>query len=469
MNPVIKWASAAAATVFLASIAQARFIVADYAGKGIAPNKNTHVIVAARGTDMGLQFHMSAAAHARKIMDVNPNDQVVLVSVMEPTMSEQEAAKYSQEGVNAEGEDYNRLLVHRQLKRHKAASIEELLQRWGFTQFENHDVDLETKTLVALVERFSRVASLNVYAHSTTFYGLIMDGPFNRIDPHEDMSSLRDNFIPGAYAWFHGCNTGQKIVRTLSESWGIPIAGSYTSTAFQELYFDNTPEQVNFYHGYPGNPPKTLREGKMVERRIGVNRLSFKKSHTCEKVPCVRMMPDNGGYFGYWGSYREGGLGFYRFSCSSKSVPNKDVCFSTMARAMINQISHVYTDMDTNLETFKKAVANHLCPAGERKVQAGYKYEKCAADLEASLTNPNITVDTFWGKSLNCGWDGNCNFSYKCMESAITPIFGSQYRLLKPGSCSIVNKKDPNAPNRTMVDEYAKYVKGFEILQRNKR
>lgn len=451
------------------SIAQARYVVADYAGMGINPSKNTHVIVAGRGTDMGLQFHMSAAAHARKILDVNPNDQVVLISVMEPVMSEAEAAKYSQPGVDAEGEDYNRLLVHRSLKRHNARSVEELLGRWGFGRFESYDHDLETKPLMAQLERFPRIASLNVYAHSTTFYGLIMDGPHNRIDPHVDMSSARDNFIPGAYAWFHGCNTGQKITRELSEAWGIAIGGSYTSTAFQELYMDGTPEAVNFYHGYPGNPPKVAKDGKLAERRMGVNKISYKKSYTCDKVPCVRMFPDNGGYFGYWGSYRDGGLGFYRFSCSSKSIPNRDVCYSTMARAMINQVSHVFTDMNTPLETFKKAVQNHLCPRGSKKVKEGYTYEKCAADLEASLTNPNITVDPFFNKSLSCKWDGNCQFIYKCQESSLTAILGTPYRLLEPGSCSIINKKNPMEANRTMVDEYAKYIKGFEVLQRMKR
>jgi hypothetical protein len=316
------------------------------------------------------------------------------------------------------------------------------------------------------MERYPRIASLDVYAHSNTFYGLILDGPFNRVDPTRDMTSLRDNFIPGAYAWFHGCNTGQSLVRVLSEQWGIPVSGAYTSTAFQELYFDSTSEGVNFYHGYPGNPPKTLKDGKMLERRIGVNRLSYKKSYTCDKVPCVRMMPDNNGYTGYWGNFREGGLGFYRFSCSSKSVPNKDICYSSMARALINQISDIYTDMNSNLETFKKAAQDHLCPRGVLKVNPGYVYEKCAADLEASLTNPKITIDPFKGKSLNCGMDGNCNFTYKCTESAFTAILGIRY--LQADSCSITNKKDPNAPNRTMVDEYAKLVKGFEILQKAK-
>lgn len=473
MKPTFKWLGTACLGVMMACSAHARYVIAGYEGRGLDANKRTHVIVAARGTDMGLQFHMSAAAHARKIQDVNPNDQVLLISVMEKAMTDEEAAQYTMSESDqdddkkmATGEVYNQLLVHRTIKRHKANTLEELLTRWGFNIYESHEEDLETKPLVNHVERFSQVASMNIYSHSTTFYGLIMDGPFNRIDAHSDMSSLADNFTSDSYAWFHGCNTGQKIIRDMTKQWGIPVAGSYTSTGFQELFFDTTAEGFNFYHD--GRAPKTERNGRLSERRLGVNRVSFKKDYSCEKVPCVRMMPDNHAYIGYWGDYRNGGgLGFYRFSCSSAAMPNKDVCYVRMARALINQVGREYTDLSVDLATFKRAVADHLCPRGIRFIKPGYTFEQCAADLERSLTDQSVTVDTFAGKSLSCLPNGDCQSSWKCNESALTKMMGVRY--LQKNSCEIINKKDPKAPNRTMVDEYAKYVRGWHVLQSQKK
>ena len=53
MNPILKMVSVAAMAALFSGVAQARYVVADYAGKGINLSKPSHIIVAARGTDMG--------------------------------------------------------------------------------------------------------------------------------------------------------------------------------------------------------------------------------------------------------------------------------------------------------------------------------------------------------------------------------------------------------------------------------
>lgn len=442
---MLKQLSLIASTFFVASISFGKYLIADYQKTGRDPNKPTHIIVAAKGNELGLQFQMSAAAHARKILDVNPNDQIVIISVLEDDSDE---------------------IVAGYLKSYGYTNVVQMLDKWGYSGIETSKDDLDGKRLVDIMDGFKMIASWNVYSHSTTGYGLILDGSFNRADFEQDFSKLKDNFMPGAYAWLHGCNTGQILSAVLSNAIAIPVGASYTSTAFEELYFDNSPEGVGFYHSYPGNVPETLHPTRnvMMARRIGTNKVSYKKTQTCDKVPCVRMMPDNVTYVGYWGEFKEGGLGFYRFRCVSPGV-SETACKEGAARALINHISDVYTDFTSDLATFKKAAQDFLCPSGKGRgrTKVGYSPETCAKDLEESLTNPNKEVDTFAGKSIMCSGPGKkCLMKVDCSKSWITL---GDTKILEPKSCSVTNEK-PRTINRTQADEYKLLVEGFQLLKK---
>ncbi|MFN8790167.1 MAG: hypothetical protein ACK5Y2_01775 [Bdellovibrionales bacterium] len=440
--------------LFLSCAAKADYLVATYLNSGNQPTeivrgqevqRATHILVAAQGDELGLQFHMSAAAHARKILDVNPSDRIVLIAV---------------------SNDSNEITKNF-VKRWGATSVQEMMSKWGFRNFVEHKKELSTGNLTNELLAFDRIASLNIYSHSTGSYGLILDGSNaldkinNRVSQTSELESLAGRFLPGAYAWFHGCNTAITVAPAIARQWGIPVAGSYTSSAFQELFFDNTPIGAGFYHSYPGNVPLTKNNaGNLVERRIGMNRISFKSPQSCNSIPCVRMKPDNVSYVGYWGSFREGGLGFYRFVCPTPI--SQEACLEGMATGLVNQVGSVYADYSSDLATYKKMAQDILCPNGmdTRRLPVGYTVEKCVADLEAALVDQKKTVDTFRGNSLMCRPYGKgCAAEFACEEANV-----GGFLLVKQGSCKLKNHRT-SAPNQTQANEYRQYVQGFQLMK----
>lgn len=456
---------AAALTVSMMAItAQARYVVADYQRQGIDSNKKTHVIIAAKGGDMGLQFHMSAAALARKVQDVNPKDQVVMIAVLdngkgwlETDYSRRlETSLLNFNILNEKNEnDVARFGQQSNFKRY--TEVEEgtklALQQWGFGSFREVRDDLDAKTLINELSQFNQIGSVNIFSHSTSYYGLILDGSMNRLDPKdtEKFGELRSRFTSDAYAWLHGCNNSA-VGAKLTSLWSIPVAASFTSTAFQEVFrgSDNKPF---FVHSYPDNIPTGTR-------RVGVNSISYAKTQECLKVPCIRMQPDNYGYVGHWGNYKDGGLGFYKFVCASHVGDQK--CKMGMAIGLINQVSHVFTNYKSDLSTFKAAAVGALCPIGKKFEKSNMNHEQCGQALEASLTNPNVTVDTFLSKSLECNRKNNCQIKVTCEASE---AFGQSF--LSAKSCKIENRRDFSKPITTQVQEYRDLVEGFQLLQRS--
>jgi hypothetical protein len=453
---------AAVLSLFVTATAQARYVVSAYQKGQINPAATTHILVAAKGGDMGLQFHMSAASLARKILDVNPNDQVVLVAVIDNGKG------------GFMGEDYSRrletgLLQFNIINKNNENDVSKFsngrtkyydkieegkliaLEQWGFTRVSESGNDLDAKNLISQMSQFEKIKSVNMFSHSTAYYGLILDGTGDRLDPKDidGFADLKSRFVTGAYAWLHGCNNAI-VASRLTSLWSIPVAGSYTSTAFQELFRD-TSDVPFFVHSYPDNIPAGAR-------RLGTNKISFKKTQECSKVPCVRMKPDNYGYVGYWGNFKDGGLGFYRFICASHVGDQK--CKLGMAVGLINQVNSLYTSLESSLEDFKKAAADNLCPVGPKFTKKS-SFADCAASLEKSLTNPSVRVDTFLSKSLQCD-RRTCQASIKCEATEFAGL-----NLLKKKSCTIVNKKDANLPITTQVQEYKDLVEGFQILKRS--
>lgn len=461
--------------IFASQLAQASFGVFDYQGKGIDPNKRTHVLVAGKGSDMGLQFHMSAAAQARKIQDVNPNDQVLLIAVLDDGQKSWIDSLGGSEINELRRMEMSLIMVANLVNANNEADVAKYptfkrytgtvvdgtkmgLAQWGFRLLSETQADLGGEELIQVLSQVNKIASLNIYSHSTAYYGLILDGAMKRLDPNDAKlaADLRYRFTKDAYAWFHGCNNGILGMK-FTGKWGIPVATSFTSTAFQEL-FKKADGTFEFVHAYAGNIPAGYK-------RVGVNQKSYAKTQTCTKVPCVRMMPDNYGYNGLWGNFKDGGLGFYKFNCSPSIDPTK--CKIAMARGLVNQVNNVYADEKSDLETFKTAAKDHLCPTGSKYIKSGYTVESCFQTLEAGLTNPNVTLDTFMTKSLQCS-RSTCNASIKCMAIENNPfigIFTGGSALLIEKSCSISNRRNPYQPNTTQVQEYRDLVDGFKLLK----
>jgi hypothetical protein len=391
---------------FITSQAMATHIVASF-GKPVTDfNARTHILVVGNGSDLGTLFQAASAAKARKYADMYPDEQVLLISVKE------------------KDKDGN--------------TNQSRLTSWGYSNIEERGFgSFDSKELLSEMKKFSKIASVDVFSHSVAYYGVILDGTFNRMDPSDGYADLAGHFTSDAYAFLHGCNSGQLLAIVFSKQWGIPVAGSLTSTGFQKLFTNN-----QFYSDTEGLYPKT---GSFND----VNRVSYSRNATCAEAACRRLMPDNVAYDGYWGRFDDGGLGFYKFYCETVS---DETCFKTMAKAALSYVSVKNINASSSVEDFKTVLYDWLCPQDP----TGVKRTNCSAALEKAIATGNDAYDPFEAKSLQCDFKG-CKARFTCMKA---PIIG----LLREGSCKVINDR-PSSKTTTLVQEYKAYLKGFDLLR----
>jgi hypothetical protein len=382
------------------------YVTATYGTQSVNSNTRTHIIIAGKGNELGTLFQTSSAAKAKKYADLYPNEQVYFI------------------GVNETGKPENL----------------ELLAKYGFKNItEKKTFNFESSDVLSEMRQFKRIASVDIYSHAVAYYGVILDGATNRMDPKKDgYDTIASNFTSDAFAFLHGCNSGQFLAPILSLQWGIPVAGSFGSTDFAKLHEDR-----NWYYD-DGRRPK---EGNFES----VNRVTYQRNELCIEGACRRLSPSNFPYNGYWGDFAEGGLGFYKFFCMKNTT---EVCQKAMARAALTYVSVKPLTLNSSLEDFKAVVFDTLCPLSSKpEVRA-----KCKTGLENAAATGG-TYDSFDGKSLQCDFKG-CMAQFKCKR---IPIID----LLKEGSCTVENKR-PSAKTTTQVEEYKAYIKGWQLLHATK-
>ncbi|WII73374.1 hypothetical protein QJS83_05755 [Bdellovibrio sp. 22V] len=382
------------------------YITATYGNMGTDPNTRTHILIVGKGNELSTLLQTSAAAKAKKYAELYPNEQIRLISVNETG-----------------GKDNL-----------------ELLASYGFKNVEEHrGFNFDTTDVMSEMEKFNKIATVDIYSHSVAYYGVILDGKFNRMDPKRDgYQKLANRFTKDAYAYLHGCNSGQFLAPILSLQWNIPVAGSFTSTDFNRLH-----ENGQWYFDDARKP----NEGKFV----GVNKKTYERNENCSEGACRRLFPDNHNYNGYWGSFSEGGLGFFKFFCMNNTTQD---CQKAMARSMINAVSVKPINVNSSLEDYKDVVFDWLCPASGLQE----KRDKCRQGLENAVATGG-TYDSFGGKSLQCDFKG-CKAKFKCQRMPLVD-------LLRPGSCEVINLRE-STKTTTQVNEYKAYLEGFKLLQAGK-
>lgn len=392
-----------AATVCIAGPASA-YVTATYGNSGTDANKRTHILVVARGKDLATQLQETAAAKAKKIQELYPSDQIIMVGVNETKKKENL----------------------------------DLLRQYGFTNVvENKRVKLDVDQLLKEMGRYNKIASVNVYSHSTAYYGVMLEGSLKRMDPKDDgYEKLRGKFTSDAYGFLHGCNSGQLLAPVLSRAWNIPVAGSFTSTGFQrsfenqtELYFDDArkPEQ-----------------GVLAAANVN----SYETAKACDTGACVRLQPDNFGYTGYWGDFKGGGLGFFKFFCVNN---DQATCDKAMARSVFTTLSSKSLKANASYEDYLNNVYDIVCPISAYRPLR----PNCIEGLNKAIAE-GTTYDSYEGKSLQCDFKG-CKAKFKCQRI-------KRFDLLKEKSCEIINLRE-STKTTTQVEEFKAYLRGYELIK----
>lgn len=393
------------ASLFLSTQAMA-YITATYGNNGTDAYTRTHILIVGKGNELSTLLQTTAAAKAKKYAELFPNEQVYLISV------------------NETGKDDNL----------------ELLSKYGFRNVtEKRSWNFDSSDVFKEMSQFKKIASVDIFSHSVAYYGVILDGKLNRMDPKKDgYEKLAPNFTPDAYAVLHGCNSGQFLAPILSHQWNIPVAGSFTSTDFQRLH-----ENGSWYFD-DGRKPS---EGSFVS----TNKKSYQRNELCVEGACRRLTPDNHPYNGYWGDFEGGGLGFFKFFCLKNSMED---CQKGMARAAIAHVSNLPITKNSSFEDYEKVVFDILCPISAKKDLRG----ECIAGLRNAAATGG-TYDSFGGKSLQCDFKG-CKAKFKCER---IPIID----LLKEKSCTVINLRE-SSKTTTQVEEYKAYIRGWKLLQAQK-
>jgi len=376
------------------------FLITHFKGGEINYDRPTRLLIAGGGDDLGTQFQEVAKSKALKYQELNPDYQIVFITAEE-------------KGLNNIG----------------------ILKNWGFNLQVEKRSSFDGDAFLDEAVKFKKIASIDIFSHSSAQYGIHLDGKANRLTLNtKGVERLKGHFIKDAYAYLHGCNTGFNLAPFLSKAWEIPAAGSMTSTNFQKLHNDG-----NFYLTEEGFYPNT--------DWATVNDLSFASSQSCKAGTCLRLKPDNQPYVGFWGEYRDGGLPFYKFFCIKNSGQD---CKSVMAKSLLSFVGTSSLKTSSTLPEYKKVVVDFLCPISAKRELR----RECEESLESALVTGDETYNPFSRPLVECNFEG-CKAEIVCKKVPLT-------RISKPGTCELSN----NFPGKatTLVREYKAYLDGFKNL-----
>lgn len=369
----------------------ADYHIAVYGKSTIDYSQASRVFVIGNGSELGLRFHDVAKAKAMRLKENFPQDQIIVIA-------------------------------YKNRKFDSAASLNSL----GFKVIKTDKSGFTDKHLIEELVKVYKIKSLDFFTHSSSKIGLYLESYYDPISSEsKNLNKLVMKFTSDAYVFFHGCNTGFNQAPDFARIWAVPVFGSLTSTDFQVLNEDG-----EFYRELDGFQPN--------KRWAKTNELSYSEPSNCKNGSCSRMKPDNNPYRGAWGSYDGGGLPFYKIFCGNLS---QQKCEKALAHSVLSEVTTVNLKKDSNLEDYKKAVADMLCPSTSI---AGTNVE-CAKKLEESLVNGEYTYSPFRGNMLQCN-NKTCDFTLKCKRRECTVL-------------TSVTKAD------TIVREYENYLNAFKFLQ----
>lgn len=372
------------------STGQAYFVAVPPGQDALDVTRASRILVSGRGTDLGIQPQESAMTTAVLYRRSFPQDQVVLISVLENERNEPK------------------------------------LLAAGWKILISNDVKLNTDSATLEIQKFQRIQSLEFFGHNSPHLGTQADGLGFRFDFREkSVTDLKDRFMPGAFGWIHGCNSGWLIAPALARAWSIPVAASLTETRFERLHSDG-----HFYVAATAKAPSK----EWAKKNPDLDNIP------CVQGGCIRMRPAFSGYRGHWGNFTGPILSHYKFFCS---LDTKE-CEKRMAMALFGFVTEKSLTPKSDLAEFKQAAKEFLCPIyKDRKITN--ECLKALAGLETGKTNRQIHF-VVNDKQLSCSFNG-CKAKMTCDDKG----------------CTIADRVSEKST--TLADEYMHFVNGFKMIQ----
>jgi hypothetical protein len=289
------------------SQAQAYFVAVPAQQGAINYNKSVRILFSGRGTDLGEQPQLSALGRAQLYKRNFPQDQIVLISVLEN------------------------------------ATNEASLLRKGWTFVTSNNLKLETQSGSKELLKFNNIRSLEFFGHNSPSLGTQADGLGFRYDFRDPIvASLASHFAPGAYAIIHGCNSGWLNAQSLSNKWNIVVGGSFTGTRFERLHSDG-----HFYVDEENRAPN--QDWATFNPDLNVK---------CSEGGCLRMRPMFSHYAGKWGNFQGPLVSHYKFFCQL----NERDCEKSMAESLYGFLAERSLNRNSSFAEFSQVAKEWLCP-----------------------------------------------------------------------------------------------------------
>ena len=401
--------------LFSLSISLNAMTVSHYADAGFRSyNEPTHIFVIGYAGGLSDQFFRTAVGKAQRYHELYPQHQIVVIG---PQKIDEKSKYYD------EYPEYQKRLRELNLT---ATLFDE---KW-----------LTGPRLIPILEKFSRIETLEFLSHSAAHHGVGLDEvPTGHAEyPHKRLNSktpglksLKDNLSKDAYMIIHGCNSGFIQAPEIASLLGVPTAGSLSYTNFQELF-----QNDQWYFNDSGKFPSTTV-------RAQINSLSYARGAlSCKKGFCTRMKPEPYPYRGYWGKLTAG-LSHYKFFCGQRTPDQR--CKKIIARSLLSTLTNLPMSYAAKRNEYKFAIKDYLCPDANRPLER----ESCFQKLESAELDKNVSVPGMArGIELNCDFL-KCDVGIHCTDEA--------------GSCKITHA--PNNPQtKTMVNEYRAFLEGYDLL-----
>lgn len=408
-------------------------VVANFAGTGnIDLNKRSRIILVGDSDELGTLPLFAATGRARRYREIYPNDQIVLFTtedVKDAQVGAVGASILREGGFGADGPKYS------DLRR------------------------LDSVRLVKALDRFTKIASIDFFGHSSPFGLLLEADGANRTlaaGVPSNASVLADNFDRSAnpYVTLNGCNGGATTAGPLSKQWKVPVSGALTGSIFQTLLDDG-----KFYVFEKNSYPAGLKAATS-------NDVSFASSQRCSTGNCIRMKPQDSPYYGVWSRQDTGfqyGLNHYKFFCAFDE--SSEACSKGMAQSLYAFETDVPVDQNSTDDQIKEALADFMCT---RSSDPSW-FESCRANLFNAVEQdlPFSPMRSANDYTLECSFSG-CEQKFRCQyDAAGAPIKKTCVWVSAAcGSSQAANAcRTKNTKKSTTVTEFKRYLEGHHLLR----
>ncbi|MBX3186909.1 MAG: hypothetical protein KF819_07840 [Labilithrix sp.] len=395
-------------------------------------NKTSRILLVGDSSKLGELPLWSATTRARRYAQLYPSDQIVLFVTKDAS-----SAGITQAGATAVRDEPFGVVALADLKRLSAAK------------------------LVAALDRFSRIASLDFFGHSSPFGALLEAEGEDRTlgaSAPANIAALADNFARDAnpYVTLNGCNGGASTAAYLSKLWRVPVSGALTGTNFQVLMSDG-----RWYFNDEGfSPPGTTTVAKN-ERSFGPA-----SSPSCRAGACVRMKPQDAPYRGVWANPDTGfqyGLGYFKFFCD---FPDVNACRRGMAASLYAFASIKPIDRRSSDADVKEVLADFFCSGSKDPAW----FDGCRAQLFAAAASGAAFSPM---RSAN-DWSHECDFKGCQQKLRCKVVDGAPQKKtcawVSPAcadSQSAASCRPKNTTKQTTNAELARYLEGHRLLRGN--